>query len=123
MTEAEQLLWLHLRDRQLMGTKFRRQEPIGRYIADFCCVEHKLIVEVDGGRHDYRRQVEYDRQRTADLVRCGYRVLRFWNIEVLGELAGLLETIAEKIIESPHPDPLPGGEGTLEGSLGPRKRT
>jgi very-short-patch-repair endonuclease len=112
MTEAEHLLWLHLRDRQLVGAKFRRQQPIGRYFTDFCCIEHQLIIEVDGGQHD--EEEEYDRKRTAYLQKCGYRVVRFWNNEVLGELAGVLETIAEEIIGSPHPDPLPEGEGTLQ---------
>ena len=118
MTDAEQLLWRHLRDRQQAGAKFRRQEPIGRYFADFCCVEHKLIIEVDGGQHDDGRQIEYDRRRTAELRRRGYRVLRFWNTEVLGELMGVLETIAEELIGSPHPDPLPEGEGTPEAKSG-----
>ncbi len=122
MTDAERLLWLHLRDRQLIAVKFRRQEPIGRYFADFCCVERKLIIEVDGGHHDEDTQDEYDRKRTAYLERCGYRVLRFWNTEVLGELEGVLETIAEEIIGSPHPDPLPAGEGTLQGAFDTRKR-
>jgi adenine-specific DNA-methyltransferase len=113
MTDAEQLLWLHLRDRRFAGAKFRRQEPIGQYFADFCCVERELIIEVDGGQHDDAAQIEYDRWRTADFERRGFRVPRFWNNEVLGELTGVLEAI-EEIIASPHPVPLPEGEGTLE---------
>jgi very-short-patch-repair endonuclease len=121
LTDAERVLWWHLRSRQLAGAKFRRQEPIGRYIADFCCVEHRLIVEVDGGHHADESQQEYDRERTAFLGRCGYRVLRFWNAEVLGELDGVLEMIWEEIVGSPHPDPLPEGEGTLVGPVATRK--
>jgi adenine-specific DNA-methyltransferase len=121
MTDAEQLLWRQLRDRQFAGIKFRRQEPIGPYFADFCCVERKLIIEVDGGQHDDAAQIEYDRRRTAELKRRGYRVLRFWNNEVLGELTGVLEVI-EEIIASPHPVPLPEGEGTLEEEGGRARR-
>jgi very-short-patch-repair endonuclease len=121
-TDAERVLWWYLRSRQPAGAKFRRQEPIGRYIVDFCCVEHKLIVEVDGGHHAEDRQEEYDRERTAYLERCGYRVLRFWNTEVFGETEGVLGVIWEAIVGSPHPDPLPEGEGTLAGRPGLPKR-
>jgi very-short-patch-repair endonuclease len=78
-----------------------------------------LIIEVDGGHHDEPAQVEYDRARTEFLERSGYKVLRFWTTEVYGELEGVLETIEEEILGSPHPDPLPTGEGTLgrKGSL------
>ena len=120
MTDAEQRLWWRLRDRQLVAAKLRRQEPIGSYFVDFCCVEHKLIVELDGGQHDEPAQREYDRTRTEYLMKCGYRVLRFWNTDVFGELEGVLETIAAETIESPHPVPLPAGEGTLHAAPGRR---
>src|SRR5690349_11021332 len=81
MTDAEALLWRHLRDRRLNGYKFRRQEPRGPYIADFVCLEVGLIVEVDGGQHTE----ESDAPRTQRLERNGYRVLRFWNDQVLNE--------------------------------------
>jgi very-short-patch-repair endonuclease len=91
-TDAEARLWRHLRDRRLAGAKFRRQFPIGPYVADFVCVEAMLIVEADGGQH--AEQVECDAARTAFLERSGYRVLRFWNDEVLRETDGVLTVIA-----------------------------
>ncbi len=92
MTDAEMRLWLQLRDRRLAGLKFRRQHPIGRYVADFVCLERRLVVEVDGGQHaDSRR----DRVRDAAIEAAGFRILRFWNNEVLGAMEGVLETILE----------------------------
>ena len=90
-TDAEGLLWYYLRDRQLGGHKFRRQQPIGNYIADFVCLSKKLIVELDGGQHDEQRA--YDRERDACLHEQGFRVLRFWNNEVIGNCHGVLERI------------------------------
>jgi very-short-patch-repair endonuclease len=84
MTDAEQELWRHLRRRQLGGFKFRRQHPFGNYILDFVCLETKLVIEVDGGQHVANR--EMDAQRTADLEKAGFHVLRFWNHEVLQDL-------------------------------------
>jgi len=81
MTEAEKLLWFHIRNRQL-GVKFRRQTPIGRYIADFYCHEHKLIIELDGSQH-LLEQAEYDQIRTDFFAAQGISVLRFWNNEVM----------------------------------------
>ncbi len=81
MTYAEQLLWGRLRAKRL-GVKFRRQAPIGDFIADFCCHEVGLIIEVDGGQH--REAVAYDNRRTAMLEARGWRVLRFWNGDVIG---------------------------------------
>jgi very-short-patch-repair endonuclease len=101
MTDAEQRLWWRIRDRQLGGVKFRRQEPIGKYFVDFCCVEHKLVIELDGGHHDVGDQIAYDRTRTEHLQKCGFRVLRFWNTEVMGELEAVLEAIADEIVGSP----------------------
>ena len=91
MTDAERVLWQHLRNRQINGVKFRRQVPIGKYIVDFQSVECKLIIEVDGGQHS--EQLEYDRQRTHFLESQGYKVVRYWNHEVLGNLDGVLETL------------------------------
>lgn len=90
MTEAEAVLWEELRARRLDRLKFRRQVPVGNYIADFLCMEKKLIVEVDGIQH---AESEYDRKRDADLMALGYRVLRFWNHEVLEELSAVCDTI------------------------------
>jgi len=98
---------MHLRDRRLQGIKFRRQRPVGRYVADFCCLEVKLILELDGGQHAL--QVEADQARTRYLEREGFRVLRFWDNDVASNIDGVLERIAEAVAR-PHPDPLPGRE-------------
>ncbi|MBI4332316.1 MAG: endonuclease domain-containing protein [Chloroflexi bacterium] len=90
-TDAERLLWSRLRRKQLDGFKFRRQQPIGRYVVDFVCFERKLIVELDGGQHDEARQ--RDEERTAWLNKEGFRVLRFWNNDVFGNLEGVWEVI------------------------------
>lgn len=90
-TEAERLLWRHLRLRQLSGYKFRRQQPLGPYIVDFVCLEKRLIVEVDGGHHAAR--MEHDAQRAAWLEAEGFRLLRFWNTEVLQETQAVQEAI------------------------------
>ena len=90
-TDAEKFLWSHIRNRQLEGWKFRRQVPIGHYIADFVCFELRLIVELDGGQH--AEQLDYDLRRTEFLQAKGYRVVRFWNNEVLGNIEGVLETL------------------------------
>jgi very-short-patch-repair endonuclease len=96
-TDAERKLWAHLRSRQLKGAKFRRQHPIGPYIADFACVEAKLIIELDGGGHDRDEQLHADEVRSAYLESCGYRVVRFWNNEVMENIDGVLEQIAELV--------------------------
>ena len=118
-TEAERLLWGKLRNRRLEGFKFRRQCWIGNYIAGFACVEAKLVVEADGSQHGEKE--EYDVRRDAYLKREGYRVIRFWNNDVTGNLDGVLEAIRAALFErvpSPsHPAspggplPLPKGEG------------
>jgi very-short-patch-repair endonuclease len=101
LTDAEQLLWQALRQKQLHGNRFRRQHPIGKYIADFACIEQKLVIELDGGQH--QEQAIYDAQRTAFIETQGWRVLRFWNNEVLGNLAGVLRKIAEELKVLPPP--------------------
>jgi very-short-patch-repair endonuclease len=88
---AEQILWWSLRNRKLDGLKFRRQVPIGRFIADFYCTEFKLIVELDGDSHN--EQVEYDQKRSAWLEERENHVIRFVNDDVLGALDGVLLTI------------------------------
>ena len=93
-TDAERVLWRHLRFCQFSGYKFRRQKPIGNYIVDFVCFEKKLIIEVDGGHHS--EQVVYDLERSAWLGGQGFRVLRFWDTQVLKET----EAVKEKILEA-----------------------
>ncbi|GAA0251662.1 endonuclease domain-containing protein [Rhodanobacter caeni] len=80
-TDAERRLWHFLRRRQLAGHKFRRQYPLAGYIVDFVCVPARLVIELDGGQH--LDAIEYDERRSAALQREGYRVLRFWNDDVL----------------------------------------
>lgn len=103
-TVAERTLWSRLRRRQLCGFRFRRQHPIDRFIADFACSEAKLIIELDGAHH--LEQIEADRQRTVDLERQGYRVIRFWNDEVLMQIERVLSVILAALTrEQPHPNP------------------
>ena len=108
-TEAERVLWKHLREHRLEGYKFRRQVVIEPYIVDFVCIDAKLIVEADGGQH--AEQLEYDAQRTARLEAMGYRIMRFWNHEILVDLHDVLEQIRSALIETPSPQPSPGGRG------------
>ena len=106
MTDVEQLLWRHLRNRHLSGWKFRRQHEVGRYIVDFVCMETMLVVELDGGQH--AEQTDYDEHRTQYLQSMGYRVLRFWNNDVLANIESVLEVILEAVASpAPHPSPLP----------------
>ena len=90
-TDAEHKLWYLLRDRRFQGRKFRRQVPVGPFIADFVCVEERLIVELDGGQHTEHE--ERDQARTRYLEAAGYRVVRFWNNEVLGDIDGVLTAL------------------------------
>ena len=83
-TDAERLLWSRLRNRSLLGLKFKRQSPIGRYIVDFVCRERNLIIEIDGGHHQELQAS--DEIRTAFLISCGFRVIRYWNNEVLEDV-------------------------------------
>jgi very-short-patch-repair endonuclease len=117
-TDAERKLWYALRSRRFDGFKFRRQVPIGPYFADFACMRERLIIEADGGQHGWRS--EEDAERTKILEGHGFRVLRFWNTEILTNLDGVLTLIRLALPEiptpdrrcaaSPHPDPLPQGE-------------
>jgi very-short-patch-repair endonuclease len=93
-TDAEKKLWWRLRNRQIAGHKFVRQEPIGPYICDFVCRERRLIVEVDGGQHADSAE---DKVRDQWLASCEYRVLRFWNNDVLKNMDGVLEAIADAV--------------------------
>ncbi len=105
MTDAERKLWRHLRQKQIYGYKFRRQHPIGKYIVDFVCVENGLVVELDGGQHS--EQIIADSSRTEFLMKRGCKVLRFWNNEVLNNIEGVKQIIAEELLNYPHPNPPP----------------
>jgi len=94
-TEAERKLWAHLRLCQICGYKFRRQHPVGPYIVDFVCIEKKLIIEVDGGQHNEKRI--YDAKREKWLEEKGFKVLRFWNNELLGDIDIVREVIANEL--------------------------
>lgn len=95
-TDAESLLWFHLRNKQLMGYKFRRQYPIINYIIDFYCFERKLGIELDGSQHIGNR---YDELRSKKLSDEGIRLLRFWDYEVLTNISGVLDVISDYMLQ------------------------
>ena len=117
-TDADRLLWSRLRNRQLLGCNFRRQQPIGSYIVDFVCLESRLVIELDGGQH--AEQQSQDEVRSAFLQKEGYRILRFWNNQVLAELESVLEVIYSALSRTayPSPNPLPQGERALPSAGG-----
>ena len=95
LTDAERCLWQKLKRRQIAGVKFRRQQPIGPFIVDFACFERRVIVEVDGGQH--AEQLHRDEQRTRWLEAQGYRVLRFWNNDVLGNNEAVVQAVFDVV--------------------------
>jgi very-short-patch-repair endonuclease len=97
-TDAELRLWSRLRRKQLDGSRFRRQHPLGNYVVDFFCAEAKLIIEADGGQH-----AEESATRANWLEARGYRVIRFWNNDVLGNSDGVVQTILEALRADPPP--------------------
>jgi type I restriction enzyme M protein len=126
-TDAEIKLWWLLRNRKLGGFKFRRQVPLGNYILDFYCHEAMLVVEADGGQHDDPAHHSYDVRRTEYLRTQGISVLRFWDNDILRSTQAVKEEIYRVLTQwearqmeispaSPHPDPLPGGEGEKRGA-------
>jgi very-short-patch-repair endonuclease len=110
-TASEAQLWKHLRNRQLENAKFRRQVWIGPYIADFACLEHRLIIEADGSQHI--DDAEYDHHRSVFLTQEGFRILRFWNNEILSNLDGVLELIREMLLTGHAPSPSHAARGPL----------
>ncbi|MFO1381599.1 MAG: endonuclease domain-containing protein [Chitinivorax sp.] len=106
MTDAEQLLWRYLRAHRLNGQKFRRQHPIGPYVVDFVHLGAKLIIEADGGQHNLS---EGDAVRDKWLISQGFKVMRFWNSDILNNTDAVLTTILEALTPSPL-TPLPPGE-------------
>jgi very-short-patch-repair endonuclease len=116
MTDAERRLWQSLRLRQFDGYKFRRQHSMGHYVVDFVCVEAKLVVEVDGGQHSERQG--YDATRTEWLRHKGFRVIRFWNHEVMNDIEAVKAVIWKALHEGSQPPSQPSplqGEGAKEG--------
>jgi very-short-patch-repair endonuclease len=114
-TDAEKLLWRYLRAKQLGNVKFRRQALIGKYIVDFVCFSRKLIIELDGGHHAQPKEKLYDQQRDDWLQEQGFKILRFWNCDVLGNIEGVIETIHYELFGvpfSPSPNPSHQGRGT-----------
>jgi len=108
-TDVEMLLCRYLRAKQMEGLKFRRQQLIGRYIVDFICFEKKIIIEVDGGQHAV--EAKKDTERDEWLRSQGFRVLRFWNNEVLTNTQGVLEAVRINCLSHPPLNPLPSREG------------
>jgi very-short-patch-repair endonuclease len=105
MTDAERVLWQRLKAKQFGGLKFRRQEQIGRFIADFVCFERGIIIEADGGQHAIER--EKDEERTQWLNSQGFTVLRFWNYDILTNIESVMEAIRSACVEAPFPRPSP----------------
>ncbi len=111
-TNAEQKLWNRLRSHQLCGFKFRRQYVIGSFIADFCCFEQRLVVELDGGQH--ASQTTADQRRSTFLLSRGYTVLRFWDNEVFEDIDAVLQQITQALDtpnRNPEPSPVPSPSG------------
>jgi len=110
-TDAERLLWRHLRHRQISGYRFRRQVPVAGFIADFASLEAKVIVELDGGQH--QENADYDKQRDLLIQAQGFLILRFWDNQVFQETQAVLHQIVQALqARCPHPSPPPqAGEG------------
>jgi len=94
--DTEKFLWKYLRLKQIEGLKFRRQQPIGNYIVDFVCLEKRLIIELDGGQH--AEEIEKDKKREKWLKEQGFKVLRFWNTDVLTNIEGVIEEIRQNCL-------------------------
>jgi len=104
-TDVERLLWRHLRNSQLEGIKFRRQQVIESYIVDFVSFDTRIVIELDGGQH--AENEIYDEQRDACLRANGFAVLRFWNNDVITNIEGVLEVVRQRCLEAASPTPQP----------------
>ena len=104
-TDAEQCLWMRLRNRQLADCKFRRQQPLGPYVVDFCCQERRLVIELDGGQHADR--VEKDQERERQMAEAGFQTLRFWNNDVLNPAFAALTASDFEVITLGYVPPSP----------------
>jgi very-short-patch-repair endonuclease len=109
-TDTEQVLWRHLKAKRFGGLKFRRQQPIGKYIVDFVCFEKKIIVELDGGQHALQSETQNDNRRDHWFEAQGYKVLRFWDNEVLVNTPAVLEVIWENCLDHTLPS-IPSHQG------------
>jgi very-short-patch-repair endonuclease len=109
-TDAERRLWSRLSARQVANTRFNRQFPVGPFICDFVSRSARLVIEVDGGQHALK--AEADARRTAYLESQGYRVIRFWNHDVLANTDGVVELIEQALRDSPSPNPSRKREGS-----------
>ena len=116
MTPQERKLWTIIRNKQFFGYRFRRQFPIGQYIVDFICREKKIIIEIDGGQHNEKQNIEYDNKRTEYLNSEGYQVVRFWNNEIDGNIGGVYERLklVFEVDNATPSQPSPSGEGGQE---------
>lgn len=97
MTKQERLLWQFLRKKNINGLKFRRQYPIGKYIVDFICNEKRLIIEIDGGQHNENQNIVYDQERTKYLETKGFKVIRFWNLDIENNIEGVYQEILKHL--------------------------
>ena len=106
-TEAEARLWRHLRHWPMQGTHFRRQVPIGPYVVDFACMAARLVVELDGSQHGIDENIARDAGRTGWLEAAGYRVIRFWNNDLINNMDGVLESIRVALHGASNAEPAP----------------
>jgi very-short-patch-repair endonuclease len=106
-TDAEKRLWNHLRKLDIEGSHFRRQVPIGPYIADFGCMAARLLIEIDGSQHSEPKNKDYDDVRTRWMEKEGYRVLRFWNNDITRNIDAVMETVYAAIHGSLSAEPMP----------------
>ncbi|NNE57001.1 MAG: endonuclease domain-containing protein [Hellea sp.] len=113
MTKAERYLWNALRGKRLDGFKFRRQHPVEPYITDFACVKHRLIIEIDGATHGTDDEQRYDAKRTRYLNRKGWKVIRFWNIDIFENIGTVLDEILRNL-------PSTAGAGEVAEGLSPK---
>jgi very-short-patch-repair endonuclease len=101
-TKTEKVLWDLIRNKK-MGFTFRRQHQIGKYIVDFVSLEKRLIIEIDGGQHNEEQNISYDKERTEFLNSKGFKVLRFWNSDILKNIEGIYEIIKKELENQPLP--------------------
>ena len=124
-TAAERRLWHRLRALKVSGQKFRRQLPIDHFIADFACLSHRLVIEVDGATHGTDDEIESDKRRQRYLESQGFMVLRFTNMDVMTNIEGVMDVIvgvldgrACQLTPTPNPSPHGGGESSCDAQRG-----